>query len=325
MFVDAGYLLASAADRVTGTVLRGGIHVDYEALIRQIIEYAEQSTNLELLRLFWYDASKDGTPDTQQQRIGSCTQVKLRLGRIGPNNEQKGVDLRIGLDLVSHARRSVADVFLLISGDDDLTEAVEEAQSYGIKLVILAAPDAGGQANGVSRHLRLAADDVVVIPQEIIDANVVKIETLREPPPAGPEIAPQPLTEKPHRPSPSDLAAQGHRPSNQSPPTVAYSSSTSGGTVVSPEYADPEVYDERIRQVVAKLLDRLLQISDQTVWTQLKLSRPSLPVEYDGPLLTDLARNLEVYSVPETLRIRLRREFWRAYDERLKDLDVIDG
>ena len=33
LYIDAGYLLASAATRVTGTSLRGGIHVDYAKLV----------------------------------------------------------------------------------------------------------------------------------------------------------------------------------------------------------------------------------------------------------------------------------------------------
>ena len=66
--------------------------------------------------------------------------VKLRLGRTSPHGEQKGVDLRIGLDLAAHGRNHVVDTMYLVR-DDDLSEAVEEAQNHGSQVVILAVPD----------------------------------------------------------------------------------------------------------------------------------------------------------------------------------------
>ncbi|MER5836059.1 MULTISPECIES: NYN domain-containing protein [Streptomycetaceae] len=106
-----------------------------------------------MLRVYWYDSARNGIPDAQQERIGELPKVKLRLGRFGVNGEQKGVDLRIGLDLVAHARNRASDVFFLVSGDDDLAEAVEEAQVHGVQVLLLAVPTADGKAHGVSRHL----------------------------------------------------------------------------------------------------------------------------------------------------------------------------
>ena len=63
-----------------------------------------------------------GQKELAQQRIGELPKVKLRLGRFGVDGQQKGVDLRIGLDLVAHARNGAADVFFLVSGDDDLVD-----------------------------------------------------------------------------------------------------------------------------------------------------------------------------------------------------------
>src|SRR5690625_7570951 len=70
LYVDVGYLLASAATRVTGTSLRNGIHVDYGALIEGLIEQAQEISGLPILRVHWYDSARDGLPDDQQQRIG---------------------------------------------------------------------------------------------------------------------------------------------------------------------------------------------------------------------------------------------------------------
>ena len=119
LYVDAGYLLAAAATRVAVTALRSSIHVEYRALIESLIAEAEQRSGLPLLRVHWYDSARDAVPDPQQVRIGELRKVKLRLGRFGREGEQKGVDLRIGLDLVTHARNGAVDVFFLVSGDDD--------------------------------------------------------------------------------------------------------------------------------------------------------------------------------------------------------------
>ena len=187
LFVDAGYLLASAASLLTGTSLRSGIHVKFGALVRGLIREAEEITGLPVLRVHWYDSAKDGVPDRAQERIGELPKVKLRLGRFGYDGQQKGVDLRLGLDMVTHARHQAAEVFLLVSGDDDLTEAVDEAQVHGVSVVVLAVPNVDGHPHAVSRHLVRAADEVITLSPAIIEDAVIPIETPEpiaiEPPP----------------------------------------------------------------------------------------------------------------------------------------------
>ena len=65
LYVDAGYLLASAATRVTGTSLRSGIHVDYAELINALVETAKGRSGLPVLRVHWYDSARNGVPDAQ--------------------------------------------------------------------------------------------------------------------------------------------------------------------------------------------------------------------------------------------------------------------
>ncbi|HEC91832.1 MAG TPA: NYN domain-containing protein [Candidatus Atribacteria bacterium] len=49
---------------------------------------------------------------------------------------QKGVDVGLALDLVKMARKKVADKFVLISGDEDLTAAVEMAQEELCNVIV---------------------------------------------------------------------------------------------------------------------------------------------------------------------------------------------
>ena len=174
LYVDVGYLLAASATRVTGTSLRSGVVVSYPDLVARLVAAAEEASGMPLLRVHWYDSGRrsGGAPDASQEAIGMLPRVKLRLGRISPQGEQKGVDLRIGLDLAAHGRNRVVDVIYLVSGDDDLCEAVEEAQNHGVQVVLMAVPDRAGKPHAVSKHLIRESDDLIVLDGSVVDDTV---------------------------------------------------------------------------------------------------------------------------------------------------------
>ena len=315
LYVDAGYLLAAAATRVAGTSLRSSIHVEYGALIESLIAEAEERSGLPLLRVHWYDSARDAVPDPQQVRIGELRKVKLRLGRFGREGEQKGVDLRIGLDLVTHARNSAADVFFLVSGDDDLTEAVEEAQGHGVEVVVLAVPDGGDKPHGVSRHLIRAADDLDLLAGSVIDETVIRVEVPPKPDPAtpAPPAAPKPV--RPHGengfpgPTPSDVAAAARRAPAPAA-ALAYQGSTGAPSQAMPGYDDPADYDDQIDAVVAKVLSAFRQSATAEEMAALLRSKPSVPGDLDRALLVDLSDALDMYNLTDPIRYRLRERFW---------------
>ncbi|MBF6356672.1 NYN domain-containing protein [Nocardia higoensis] len=322
LYVDAGYLLASAATRVTGTSLRSGIHVDYAKLISALVESAQARSGLPVLRLHWYDSARNGVPDAQQERIGELSKVKLRLGRFGVNGEQKGVDLRIGLDLVAHARNGASDEFFLVSGDDDLTEAVEEAQVHGVQVVVLAVPTAAGKSHGVSRHLIRAADELDNIDGEAVDAAVLKVD---RPPVPEPVAAPPPPTPArpptaPARPTvrtPLDLASAAQSPAPRPPKSVlAYSVSTgSPGRVLTGYDSGGDEQEQLIDEVVTRVLASFRESATAAEKLELQRARPSIPREIDGALLLDASEALQKYDLDEGIRYRLRARFWEKYDE----------
>ena len=321
MYVDAGYLLASAATRVSGTSLRNGVHVEYRPLVEGLIRQAEEISGLPLLRVHWYDSARDGVPDAQQGRIGELAKVKLRLGRFGVDGQQKGVDLRIGLDLVTHARNDAADVFLLVSGDDDLTEAVEEAQAHGVEVVVLGVPNAAGRPHGVSRHLVRAADELTTVDAATIDDTVTKIERpapVPTPPPSSAPPASEPVAPAAHVPSPLDLA--GKRPAPAPAPVapaavLAYSGMTGAPSHVVGDYAPPADVEEQIDSVVRNVLTSLRKSAGLDVLDGLVQGRPSIPREIDKALLLDLSDALGLYDLNDTVRFELRSRFWEIYDE----------
>ena len=319
LYVDAGYLLAAAATRVTGTSLRNGINVEFGPMIEALIRQAKQISGLPVLRLHWYDSAKNGVPDRQQERIGELPKVKLRLGRFGVDGQQKGVDLRIGLDLVAHARSGTAEVFFLVSGDDDLTEAVEEAQAHGVQVVVLAVPHQDGKPHAVSRHLLRAADDLSIVCPSTIDDNVIKVEPPLPAQPAPAVTKPGPAV--PDVPSPSDLPAR--RPAMPATPAPArgsksrpvYSSSTDGPSVDLIAYHD-EPDDEQIDQVIANVIESFRNSASVEARNALAEGRPSIPPDIDKALLVDLSDVVGTYELSDPVRVRLRSRFWKNYDER---------
>jgi uncharacterized LabA/DUF88 family protein len=312
VYVDAGYLLASAATRVTGTSLRSGVHVLYDHLVNALIEQAEAASGLELLRVNWYDSgSRGGLPDPFQEQIGMLPRVKLRLGRLSYSGEQKGVDLRIGLDLVMHARNQAVDMIFLVSGDDDLTEAVEEVQGHGIPVMLLAAPDKDGRPHAVSRHLLREADGIVTINPDAIDMYV-QARTRPEPEPEP--VAP---AEEPARPTPALLAARKPSPPGVVPPSpevvrassLVYSSASGQVSELPVEEATSQ---DLIDEVCTSVLSTWLQRARPDEVKQLRTGQPLIPGDIDRALLTDLSGRTGHYYIEDHDRYLLRERFWVA-------------
>ena len=155
VLVDAGYVLAAAANVVSGDPGRPGIDVDYPGLVTALTERAVVETGLPVLRVYWYDAAPATGPTREQRLLRVLDGVKLRLGKLVRRDdgkyEQKGVDTFLHADLTGLARkRAVADV-VLVSGDEDLLHAVEEAQEYGTRIHLW------GAASDYNQSLELIA------------------------------------------------------------------------------------------------------------------------------------------------------------------------
>ncbi|WP_039789055.1 NYN domain-containing protein [Actinoalloteichus spitiensis] len=323
VYVDAGYLLAASATRITGTSLLGSIEVDHEQLVEALIAHATEHSGLPLLRVHWYDAARHKVPDPRQEKIGLLPHVKLRLGRIGFDGEQKGVDLRIGLDLVAHARKAAVDAIYLVSGDDDLTEAVEEAQAHGVRVTVLAVPNRDDKPHGVSRHLQSAADGLDLISSAVIDRTITPRSARAKPaeqvPAARPPVpspavfatrAPAAVTATARPVPPSTRAQNGGR----SDVRLVCSSSTDADTMVAPGlWADEEI-TEKIDQVVDKVLRAWWDGDDVGRGSELAASRPSIPKEVDRALLLDLSDALGIEDLADSVRFRLRARFWERVD-----------
>ncbi len=71
-----------------------------------------------------------------------------------PDITQKGVDIRIGMDIASLAAKRIVDTLVLVTGDSDFVPAMKFARTEGIRVYL----DTMG--HGVYRILKVHADMV---------------------------------------------------------------------------------------------------------------------------------------------------------------------
>jgi len=67
--------------------------------------------------------------------------AQLTDNDFSPDFEQKGVDMRIGLDIANHAAMKSVDRIILVSGDTDCLPAMKHARISGLQLVIIGFPN----------------------------------------------------------------------------------------------------------------------------------------------------------------------------------------
>lgn len=170
VFVDAGYVFGASTSLLTGSHLRRTLRTDQASMVRAISARAEEETGLPLLRIYWYDAARNRVPDADQRALANLADIKLRLGNLRRREDgrysQKGVDADLHADMTGLARNHGASDFVLISGDEDLLRAVDEAQSYGIRLHLWGI-DGGGE-NNQSLELIGAADRRVTLDETFL-------------------------------------------------------------------------------------------------------------------------------------------------------------
>jgi hypothetical protein len=145
LFVDAGWVFAAGTMSAFGEAAkRRDIIWDPAATVARLVAEAQQMVpdNAELLRTYWYDGSPNRLPLGDQHQIAALADVKLRLGRT-VREGQKGVDGLIIHDLITLAYRSMISDAVVVSGDEDLLEAIESAQANGTRVHMLEIPIGG--------------------------------------------------------------------------------------------------------------------------------------------------------------------------------------
>lgn len=140
---------------------------------------AELAGDRRLVRTYYYNAQVDEAKDPetygkQQQFFASLRNIpyfELRLARVvyppkwpAVPAYEKGVDVHLAIDMLTHAARDNYDVAILVSADSDFAEAVQAVKDFGKNVeVALFGPSAE-----TSQVLRDVADKVTVIDEKVL-------------------------------------------------------------------------------------------------------------------------------------------------------------
>lgn len=147
VFVDVGYLYASCYRMALGENPENGRRdFDFDdaaalGALRGLVAELDGGGG-SLVRIYWYDASPNYYPNNQHFKMSRFDDVKVRLGALRYESagtlRQKGVDSLIVQDIVELAQHHAIDGAVLVSGDEDLLIGVTRAQSFGIRVHLLA-------------------------------------------------------------------------------------------------------------------------------------------------------------------------------------------
>ncbi|KAB2351641.1 NYN domain-containing protein [Actinomadura rudentiformis] len=179
VFVDAGYLYAASGALLLGCSSRREYRVAAEKLIKALTTHADDQLLGELLRVYWFDAAPKRQPTVDQRVIANLPLVKLRLGNLNAQGQQKGVDAQLRADLEALARHRAITDAVLLAGDEDMLPAVEAAQRYGVRVHLWGVEPTHG--SNQAEWLVWESDTVEVLPADFLRPYFTKAKVLPVP------------------------------------------------------------------------------------------------------------------------------------------------
>ena len=333
VFVDAGYLYAASGALLLGCGSRREYRVAAEKLIKALTDHAASQLLGELLRVYWFDAAPKRQPTVDQRVIANLPLVKLRLGNLNAQGQQKGVDAQLRADLEALARHRAITDAVLLAGDEDMLPAVEAAQRYGVRVHLWGVEPTHG--SNQAEWLVWESDTVEVLPADFLRPYFTRAKVLPVPAtappssePSAPGRAPVPSPSQVFagrtpavRPSPAGAgvragAVAGGAPA--SPATVAAAMNNNSTGSASSQSADGKLGPDR---------DHMLEIGEHVAQKWLfergrdnirdLLPGPILPPVIDKELLIEAEKELGSSLRPyQEARTWLRDGFWeRVYRE----------
>ena len=196
VFVDAGYMYRMGADLAfAGEVVpRSETSLDVGYFTHELMALIDTTYPADdHLRTYWYDGALPFTAWSEEHnKVAFQPSVKLRLGTINDAGLQKGVDTLIIRDLMTLSQERSIQRAIVISGDEDLREAIEYAQDRGVRVTLLVFPNHSGQMREVSQRLRATCDEVLQMAPQIFQSTMS-----RRSPTARPSVPMKPTPEAP--------------------------------------------------------------------------------------------------------------------------------
>ena len=154
----------------TAQMFKEGYRIDYAKLRDWALK------GRRLLRVYFF-GSIPPNPNEKQikfhsylKTIGFTLELKP-LHKHGDKFIEKGVDVALVTRMLSLLRLNAFDVAVVVSGDNDMTEAVKEVKNAGKRVEVISF------RNGIGRQLRDEADDFFAIDTFASDVELKRAET----------------------------------------------------------------------------------------------------------------------------------------------------
>jgi uncharacterized LabA/DUF88 family protein len=132
----------------------------------------------QLIRIYYYNAKvgQKQEPELYKQQqaffdgVNSIPYTELRLGRLVYTNQwptvppyEKGTDVQLATDMITHSYKGNYDVGILVAGDNDFAGAVQAVKDNGKHVEV-----ALFGKQGTSQQLRNVADRVITINSRLL-------------------------------------------------------------------------------------------------------------------------------------------------------------
>lgn len=165
IYIDGSNLYGSLRSRARRTDL------DFLAFARKL------AASRPLQRVYYYNSLLNSAREPERARaqqefldqLRRTEYLELRLGNLvyrdWPANPayEKGIDVKLAVDMLVHGFRNAYDVALLVSGDADFCDALQAVKDMGHHVEVALFHPTG------SRPLREVADRVIQVDQHFLD------------------------------------------------------------------------------------------------------------------------------------------------------------
>lgn len=271
LFVDASYLLADGAMAVHGTRHREAVSWDYSGLLDLLSDLVTESTGLPLLRCYWYEATVEGRRTPEHEALADLIGLKLRLGRVRPGRRE-GVDSQVYRDLTTLASSGNICDAVLVTGDEDMVQAVTDVQDLGVRVTIMHISVDGNWT--VPRTLRQECDALVEVGAQQL-RPLVGLLTGVDSRPAQSDISPtpSPLSNGHGRSRRGTHAAHQPMQTDAGPPPPMYSPAPAGPQPLAAPVEMPQVQQPQMQQ-----MQSMQSVSDRRPTGQMPSAPGSPPI-----------------------------------------------
>ena len=166
IFVDAEYLYTEGGMLCCNSPERQEILLYGLGANDFLVGLATDVCDLQPLRTYWYDTSRDGVPTSAQQLVATLPNMKLRLQSGDPVPDQTPLSEAIKRDLTTLAReRAICDAFLL-TADEDLLETLRQVQDQGLRVTLINIASRDARADPTAASLVNEADEVIQLTKD---------------------------------------------------------------------------------------------------------------------------------------------------------------